>query len=790
MRLHKRRPSSEKARPNLAGDVVRKTIKRAPRSMFRYLVVFICLLLSLYAPFLVMLTHGSPLRVSNHAGIDANISGTPNEIEVKTRVEAEEKEAARLQQADEEAEALAEEEVKANAPESSSIPADISRPLFNGCVSTFNMEEIPESDRELLLFAAPKSFDAIPKNIEAWLHSLEGRGHLILFSNDLNTLEACGRRGISVMCVEHTYDGFPRFDAMMRKMEQVQPNGIVAFANTDLEFSDSSMSSLSDSLKWLSTQTLDVMIPGEFSTPYSNLGTGTKFWFAALNRWDKDENGLSTLHSTGGYDVWAWNVNLGGPSLLPFDIPPFRYPLASYDNWLFDMVNKANDRNVIDITAASTVLHVEHSRKDYNVVAYDGASGHYINRYLALNNPLPVGSSNTTMVHCTGCGTTVAAPYVFNNFELHQAEVLEHIKYNHKYPNITEQVWKVTAKKYGMLPPLLPSLPKSGYSMEEILSRQANEEGFVLLTAVTYNYREYLLNLKCNLERVGKSYDHLVIAALDASVYEWGALQGLPIFLSNEILVDQNQTVSTGHDYGSQEFKKTTKLKSRTTLTILEAGYSVVYSDVDITWFQDPFSALHPYMNLSSGLTIQSNAPYNAYHPKKKVRPHESVGLVKSKKASNAFHCLNSGLYVAPNSSLMRRAFQDIVKEAKKGSFSEQPYFYHVLCVRPPSATVRDDACKYHPYNPEKKKNDPLTTYLPVQTLDRLEHPNGAVMLGPHSSTIYKLGAEAFEQLSGQQVFSTHNNWIVGRDEKKGRQVDSGWWYIKNGLCAYKGDKI
>eukprot|EP00978_Attheya_sp_CCMP212_P039982 scaffold213376_cov40-Attheya_sp.AAC.2 len=61
----------------------------------------------------------------------------------------------------------------------------------------------------------------------------------------------------------------------------------------------------------------------------------------------------------------------------------------------------------------------------------------------------------------------------------------------------------------------------------------------------------------------------------------------------------------------------------------MNAGYSVVYSDVDVTftWFQDPFKSLHPYtMKNSTALMIQSNASY-ALHladPEVKFKPHDS----------------------------------------------------------------------------------------------------------------------------------------------------------------------
>jgi hypothetical protein len=71
---------------------------------------------------------------------------------------------------------------------------------------------------------------------------------------------------------------------------------------------------------------------------------------------------------------------------------------------------------------------------------------------------------------------------------------------------------------------------------------------------------------------------------------------------------------------------------------------------------------------------------------------------------------------------------------------------------------------------------------------ERLEYPTGAVGVGSNALSVYTSGVDIFEMLTGMRVVLAHNNWIVGRDAKKQRQVNNGWWYIEQGFCKYMGD--
>ena len=329
--------------------------------------------------------------------------------------------------------------------------------------------------------------------------------------------------------------------------------------------------------------------------------------------------------------------------------------------------------------------------------------------------------------------------------------------------------WKKRKKKRKFDKPFSPHYDE----MISLLKQRATKDRTVLVTAVTFEYRKHLMNLKCNLDAVNMTGNYL-IGALDNELYEWGRQQGLPVFLA----IDKDpEAVSSGHNatnstkvlFYSDEFQKVTKLKSRMVLKILEAGYSALWTDVDITWFRHPFAGFREYMGpIFDSIVIQSDAPYIQKHPDRlDAKPHPSVRIfVKHEAKSTA--TINSGCYLAKSRPAVIEAFQRIVEHAKKSKKTEQPSFNEILCR--PHSIRHDDWCDYSYQNRR----------LNVQVLDRLSFPNGAVLVGEGDRNVYDLGKEGFEEATGKPLMIAHNNWIVGSTNKEERQVACGWWFLDN----------
>lgn len=213
------------------------------------------------------------------------------------------------------------------------------------------------------------------------------------------------------------------------------------------------------------------------------------------------------------------------------------------------------------------------------------------------------------------------------------------------------------------------------FTLEDLLPLMARNN-HVIVTGVSYGYRDMLMNYVCNLRRLGITHS-LIIAAFDKEMYEFGFKMGLPIFFYEADDADVRKALSRGMEYGSKGFKKVTKLKSQVVLRILRMGYDVTWTDTDIVWLRDPLPAL---ADMPSDFVVQSNAPW----------PEES--------AANGELRINSGFYRIRSNELTIAALETIVHHAAISKFTEQPSFYMVLCGgREGTLRVGDNKCSWRP---------------------------------------------------------------------------------------------
>jgi len=181
-------------------------------------------------------------------------------------------------------------------------------------------------------------------------------------------------------------------------------------------------------------------------------------------------------------------------------------------------------------------------------------------------------------------------------------------------------------------------------------------------------------------------------------------------------------------------------------LKVLEAGYNVLYSDSDISFFENPLPELKEMARrLGNVLLVQSNEP-NATEP------------------ANGNRRINSGFYYALSNTMTIDAFRAISNHSMHTNLSEQPSFYDVLCGEN-RYREGSDACL-------------LPNGLRTIFLDRDVYPNGK-----HRDLWEAPDVVANARRIGAKIL--HNNWIVGGPSKLKRQ--KVWWHFdkERMMCRY-----
>ena len=264
----------------------------------------------------------------------------------------------------------------------------------------------------------------------------------------------------------------------------------------------------------------------------------------------------------------------------------------------------------------------------------------------------------------------------------------------------------------------------------------------VTLVAVTAGYAEMLMNFVCNLRELGLA-DNLLVAALDEDLYRFAFTQGLPVYYEDTSDIGKDVDTAACH-FGTPCFRQFTKFKSRAVLHVLKAGYSVLWTDVDIVWFGDPLPAL---VAVGPGtLPIQSNEP-------------------NATLAGTGIRRINSGFYFARSDEKTIAAFGAIVAHAATTTLSEQPSFYDVLCGERGQLVAN----KSNSIEAVRGREECVwTNGLRTVFLPRDEFANGAAFSFWSAKNVRKA--------CGKCVI-LHNNWISGKDAKESRLVENGFWY-------------
>eukprot|EP00897_Mesotaenium_endlicherianum_P000342 jgi/Mesen1/10308/ME000079S09733 len=455
-------------------------------------------------------------------------------------------------------------------------------------------------------------------------------------------------------------------------------------------------------------------------------------------------------------DYWVWNNNSPSVPLTRTPVPPFALGRGWYDGWLTDAMIGAGAREVVDVSLAVFAIHVPHRHPPQVRPGLDLAEASGRDERRALWNMRPVaaweelangvlaaaaganGTGGTCLVKRERAGTCMCehSPYASST----QTDPAPQGKYY-----LCGRVPKRAALQEEDLPAAASADSKPGmpHRLEDLLPLVASPRRDVIMVGVSGTYSSMLMSFLCRLRQLG--FPDVLVAALDEDLYRFAYPQGLPVYYDSA--ADAIRGVNTTKcNYFTACFKQLTKVKSRAVLRVLKLGYNVLWTDVDIVWFRDPFPEL---LAFGPGvLPIQSNAP-------------------NVTNEANEWQGINSGFYYARAEPLVVEAFEAIIAHAAKSKESEQPSFYRVLCGENMERRRGSDECVW-------------TNGLRVAFLDRHLHPNGKIFGHWEKPDVARACVE-------DGCASLHNNWIVGKKDKVDRLVRNGFWYYDAELrmCRY-----
>lgn len=269
--------------------------------------------------------------------------------------------------------------------------------------------------------------------------------------------------------------------------------------------------------------------------------------------------------------------------------------------------------------------------------------------------------------------------------------------------------------------------------------RSANMPRKIIVAAVNTAYLELTANWFCSLLRSDLVRKTLLVG-LDPSACSHAAKNGisLPCFYDPCFFGGSGEEIA----WRSANWVRVTVAKILPVESLLQRGYSVLFTDTDIVLFRDPFPVLYEDVDLEIQNDHQNSTKADVYMQ------------------------LNSGLYYARPSALplLRRWMNASAEDPKTSA--------QLVLTKMISRERKAGSLVYVP--PTKRSGEVVPPpKASFRVLDPVLFPNGGLVF---KNRIVKLH---------NKTVAVHANWMVGMKEKKRALVDAKSWYLaENGKCV------
>lgn len=650
--------------------------------------------------------------------------------------------------------------------------------------------ETSSKDLTVTLFSAPRAFsgsgnDRNRQALLSWLH-LSPRPHVVLLGNH-SSLHAMAEEFSGLVSVEpnidYSFTGVPLFHSMVARANAVDTNVTVLVHPTAVLLQDfmPGLRKLAGTFtEWaLVSQRLET---SDLPFRFVHKGGGIVFLEHEVSGDSMIDRELASfVRSSGklelleGVSVWAWTVSKDEPLFAP-PMPSFTYGAGYHDQWMARGLAKGA-RTVVDATDALVGFHVRDThavipkatdrgdestttmtktltwsmasqqwqnianlylyRKHRNISAEekDLLSGGW--KLIGCPEPfmikLCISETHSAANPCR-CANIFSRPVSGSRY----AET-----FLEKEARLRLEVIEIPALTTSSTPQ-----QSSFHTLNQLLPQMADAHKNVVLVGTTCVDKDLLWSFMCRAKALGVT--NILVAAFDKSVYESALVRGLPVFYAGPTPSEVAHYASPPADAitessteCAQEGQSSTKWKVHVVLQVLQKGFHVLWSDVDVIWFQNPLPHLTS-THKTGTLVVESD--------------ERDVNL-----PANNGGRVNAGFFYAKTEKATIKTF----KELKRRSAADQPehlLFSQTLCGKRVGVT----------------ECTAPSTGLRTRFLDRRTFANGVV-------NGYWRHQNVTQVALSNGVYALHNNRLHGADEKMSRQKAKLVWFYNDSesMCMH-----
>jgi hypothetical protein len=286
----------------------------------------------------------------------------------------------------------------------------------------------------------------------------------------------------------------------------------------------------------------------------------------------------------------------------------------------------------------------------------------------------------------------------------------------HKQSNVSLQFASIFAKTAGL--DQSSQLEMTG----EVMSKT------ILLISANMAYADMAYNFLCRLAKISKCFKYVVVAQ-DASFYSFLQSHGIPSISGSLI---HPVSAEDAKNFRTAEFNAISIAKIVAARMVLESGYNVLFSDVDIAWKKSPV----PFLPTDVDLAIQSNTGENVF---------------------SLEHEPNTGFYFLRSNDRSIALLNETIKRGREDPMiDDQTHFANAL---------RDWRVSKKAMFLMEGMTAPWAYHGNRPLLFRLLHPY-RFQTGQVAMAWYAHKVEPPLDSKEQDIIIVHANWMVGHDSK------------------------